>query len=269
MTDKKPLTDFMTNIQTLIGNLKTPKVVGGGTCEGCKQHYSLQEFYAINNGEAFLGKVGCICANKLLEKEMSDFYYKGQKEKHLKQFEALSRYPKSLHNASMKSYHPKTQMQLEVKQKLIKYTKDFDLEKGVNVVLAGEVGVGKSHLAVACCKTIVDRNFSSIFISVPRLLSELRTTYGTEKQLSELEYLKKLEEVDLLVLDDIASCKMTDWATEKMFSIIDIRQGKNTIYTTSKSSKQIIALYGEDIVSRMLSHKEYMFKLDGQDQRQA
>ena len=259
--------NFMKNIQTLIGNLEKPIVVGGGICEGCGAHYSLQEFKAINNGEAFLGKVGCVCANKLLEKEMSDHYYKMLDKKKFVDFEKLSTFPKSLSKATMKSYHPKTQAQLEVKQLLLKYIKDIDLNKGINTILAGNIGTGKSHLAVSCCKAIIDQGHTSIFIDVPRLLAELRGSYGTEKQLTEIEYLKMLEEVDLLILDDIGSCKMTDWATERLFIIINGRQGKHTIFTTSKSSQEIFDLYGKDTVSRMFCDRDYQYKLDGQDQR--
>jgi DNA replication protein DnaC len=89
-------------------------------------------------------------------------------------FEKLSTFPQSLQKATLKSYHPKTQAQLETKQAMIKFVKDFDLNAGKNVILAGNIGTGKSHLAVSVVKAVVDKGHSGVFIDVARLLSELR-----------------------------------------------------------------------------------------------
>ena len=74
--------------------------------------------------------------------------------------------------------------------------------------------------------------------------------------------------MDLLILDDFGSCKVTDWATDRMFNILDSRQGKHTIFTTSKNSKAIKELYKNDIFSRMnFKSKDWAFTLNGEDMR--
>jgi DNA replication protein DnaC len=111
-----------------------------------------------------------------------------------------------------------------------------------------------------------------IFISVPKLLSKIRSTYNKRSEYSEDDLLKWLERVECLVLDDVGAeqRKTSDdgesWAVSKLFEIIDSRAGKHTIYTTNLSSGELRRSVGPRNFSRMMQDT-IILKLDGEDYR--
>lgn len=90
------------------------------------------------------------------------------------------------------------------------------------LVLHGEFGCGKTHLAAAIANFAVSMGVPTLFITVPDLLDTLRFAY----QDPESSFEKRFEEVrsaQLLVLDDFGTQNATPWAQEKLFQIINYR----------------------------------------------
>ena len=255
-------------LKNLVGDREPLKVIDEGICEKCKSQYQIWAGKSWGGNFEYFEMKKCQCGNIQLAREAVLRKEELVKEARILAFEKLSHVPKSLQSVSFKNFNPFTTSQHEALVAMLDYCKTFDLDNGINAILAGSNGVGKSHLAYATAKRLSEKGFTSCFISVPKLLSRLRDTYGTADQLTEVKFLDQLEKVDFLVLDDIGSCKATDWATEKMFLICDSRQGKHTVFTTSKSSADIKALYGNDTFSRMnCDFENWAFKLEGEDGR--
>lgn len=256
---------------TLTGNdAFEPREVAREFCNDCENDFVIYEIPILGGdkkGELMRYKKGCICEDIALAKETSLIYTRMQERKRLEEFEKLSLIPPKLKSASFKSYKPQNESQMIAKQEMMKYVKSFNKEDGFNVALVGDNGVGKSHLAVATIKELIQKDYSAVFVSVPRLLSKIRDTYNSKTQYTEIQYLEMLEKVDILVLDDIGIDKTSDWASEKIFLICDARQGLNTIFTTSKTSKEIFELYGKDNFSRMGCTEDNSFKMTGRDMR--
>ena len=90
------------------------------------------------------------------------------------------------------------------------------------LILAGDVGVGKSHLAAAIAnfQAAQDDPRLTLFFIVPDLLDMLRSGYGR----GDYEALLTLtRDCDLLILDDLGTESQTDWASEKLFTLINHR----------------------------------------------
>ena len=88
------------------------------------------------------------------------------------------------------------------------------------LILTGETGVGKTHLAVAIAGAQMERGNSVIFAFVPDLMDHLRRTFDPE---SPVRYDLLFEEVrtsPLLILDDFGKERKSDWAVEKLYQII-------------------------------------------------
>ena len=88
------------------------------------------------------------------------------------------------------------------------------------LIITGETGVGKTHLAVAIAGAQLERGNSVIFAFVPDLMDHLRRTFDPE---SPVRYDRLFEEVrtsPLLVLDDFGKERKSDWAVEKLYQII-------------------------------------------------
>ncbi len=91
------------------------------------------------------------------------------------------------------------------------------------LVLTGEYGTGKTHLAAAIAHEHVKRGYSALFIVVPDLLDHLRATFSPS---SLVRFDRRFEEVKtapLLVLDDLGTESASPWAQEKLYQLFNYR----------------------------------------------
>ncbi len=104
------------------------------------------------------------------------------------------------------------------------------------LVLTGDYGCGKTHLAAAIANVRRERGDEVLFVTVPDLLDHLRATYSPQ---STVSYDKRFEEVrraKFLVLDDLGTESATAWAQEKLYQLINYRYLTKlpTVITTAK-----------------------------------
>lgn len=107
------------------------------------------------------------------------------------------------------------------------------LEMGL--LLMGPCGVGKTHLAVATIKALIDKGISCLFYDFRDLLKEIQGSYNSVSQSSELGVLAPVYEAEVLVLDELGAMKPTDWVRDTMTQIINNRYNdqKVTILTSN------------------------------------
>lgn len=131
------------------------------------------------------------------------------------------------------------------------------------LVLNGSVGVGKTHLAVAAYRACVAGGvLPAIAVPVPALLDGLRP--GREP----VEDLRACEEARLLLLDDLAAERVTEWTGETLYRLIDARYARRlpTIVTTNAPGTMIRDTLGPRVASR-LNGLGTVLILDGPDRR--
>ena len=106
----------------------------------------------------------------------------------------------------------------------------------VGLFLEGQPGVGKTHLAVAVLKAIVQRTGArGLFYDTRDLLRVIRSTYDPAIRTTELEVLRPVLTADLLVLDDLGAEKTSEWVEETMNLIVNSRYNERrmTIFTSN------------------------------------
>jgi DNA replication protein DnaC len=117
------------------------------------------------------------------------------------------------------------------------YVRDINtnLDKGKGLWLFGDVGTGKTSLAMLVSKAALDAGRSVAIYSLPRLLSDIKETYEDRSQSSYMELFERVVGVDLLHIDDLGAEKRTDWVLEQLYSIINERwqEQKAIIVTTN------------------------------------
>jgi DNA replication protein DnaC len=102
--------------------------------------------------------------------------------------------------------------------------------------LEGQPGVGKTHLAVAVLKRVIERTGArGLFYDTRDLLRVIRSTYDPSIRTTELEILRPVMTADLLVLDDLGAEKTSEWVEETMNLIVNTRYNERrlTIFTSN------------------------------------
>jgi DNA replication protein DnaC len=123
------------------------------------------------------------------------------------------------------------------------------LAEGRGLWLTGDVGTGKTSLAMIVSKAALDTGHTVAIYSLPRLLNLIRDEIGAENSL--LDLLDSLSSVDLLHIDDLGAQHTTPWRLEQLYSIVDARyQAKRAIVATTHLMPDELA---EQMGRRMLA----------------
>ena len=163
---------------------------------------------------------------------------------------------------------------LHAVQRAEKFASDFPaVKKGLGFI--GGPGIGKTHLAIAVLRAVLDKGCTGIYWDTIELLAEIRATFKGTSAESESAILEQAEQVDLLVLDDLAAHRRTEWVNEMMNLVINRRYSQNRplVFTSNYGDGPIEDLdslhvrLGYRIRSRLLGSCEFL-EFEGADFRQ-
>jgi DNA replication protein DnaC len=152
------------------------------------------------------------------------------------------------------------------------------LDGGRGIWFTGDVGTGKTTLAMLISKAAMEAERTVAIYSLPRLLTMLRETFaeGARRSLSDL--LDRLCAVDLLHVDDVGAEQTTDWVLEQLYTIVNTRyeDGRALLLTTNlvgtgadheHPAAPLVRQIGERTVSRIYEMCGEPLPLFGSDHR--
>lgn len=121
-------------------------------------------------------------------------------------------------------------------------------------IWSGKKGSGKTMSVCALANELLEKDYQVRFATSARILQEIRNTYSNSSEYTESRMMSDLKTCELLIIDDFGVEKVTDWAQEKMYEIINERYlaERPTIFTANTDIKDLP--YNERITSRI----EYM-----------
>ena len=85
------------------------------------------------------------------------------------------------------------------------FVRDFPAEKQPGLLLMGDPGIGKTHLAVAALRTLISRGFEGVFFDYQSLLQKIHSGYSKEAGTSEREAYRTALEAEVLMIDDLGN----------------------------------------------------------------
>jgi DNA replication protein DnaC len=144
---------------------------------------------------------------------------------------------------------------------------DENLDAGRGLWLWGDVGTGKTTLAMLASQAALEAGRSVVIHSLPRLLNLIRNAIETEAGM--VGFLERLTAVDLLHIDDLGAEQSTDWVLEQLYSIINTRyeDERAMIVTTNLTFEELLEQLGERTVSRLVAICGDPLLLYGDDKR--
>jgi DNA replication protein DnaC len=149
---------------------------------------------------------------------------------------------------------------------------DQHIEDGRGLWFSGDVGTGKTSLAMLVSRTAIEAGHSVAIYSLPRLLAEIKETYDRDSDDSYMRLFRRLCAVDLLHLDDLGVERSTDWVLEQLYSIVNERwQDRRSIIVTSNlvDMDELRAQIGFRTVSRLIEICDEPNPIFGVDLRNA
>lgn len=115
------------------------------------------------------------------------------------------------------------------------------------LILIGPPGVGKTHLAAAVLKELMQRfALRGLFVDFTSLIHQIQSTFDPATRDSQHGILEPVMNAELLVLDELGARKPTAWVTDILYLVMNGRYTRKlpTLFTTNYS---LSSPEGEDI----------------------
>lgn len=153
---------------------------------------------------------------------------------------------------------------------MLNYVAGFpDLKaQGKGLLLYGSVGSGKTFAACEVANALIDKGYSALVTNFAKLVNILQEQFNTRQT-----YIDSLNKFDLLVIDDLAAERDTEYMLENVYNIIDARYraGLPMIITTNLTGAELKnpdSIGKERIYSRLLE-RCHPIEVNAKDRRKA
>lgn len=143
------------------------------------------------------------------------------------------------------------------------------ITKRENIILIGNPGTGKTHLATGLGMRLCEYGFSVIFTKASDLVIRLAEAQDSHT-LSKLH--RKLEKVDLLILDELSYMSFSRNQAEHLFHVLASRNERGSVLiTTNLEFSKWTDLFPDKMLTAALvdrlTHHSYILDMNGRSYR--
>ena len=145
---------------------------------------------------------------------------------------------------------------------------DF-VASGRNIILSGNPGTGKTHIAIGLGLKACLQGYKVYFTTVHRLLTQLRESHA-QRTLRQIEL--RFEKYDLVICDEFGYISFDKQGAELLFNHLSLRAGrKATIITTNLGFDRWEEIFGDPVLTAALvdrlTHKAHLVNMNGESYR--
>jgi DNA replication protein DnaC len=178
-----------------------------------------------------------------------------------------SNMPARFADATFDSYEAENAKQARVLAVCRDYADNFATyrKQGRCLIMCGNPGTGKNHLASAIFKTLKANRFTALRVKA----SEFLDAYWGKDFSERDEWLRGMFRVDLLIVDEVEKASKTDNARNAMFRLIDGRYEAMlpTLVITNQARSELVETLGEPGYDRLTEGGSQRLVFDWESRR--
>lgn len=143
------------------------------------------------------------------------------------------------------------------------------IKSGQNLILAGNPGTGKTHIAIGLGIKACKEGFKVLFTSAPTLVNKLKEC-KSNRTLTVIQ--RQFECYDLIILDELGYISFDKEGGELLFTHLSLRaEKKSTIITTNLSFEKWEEIFKDPIMTTAIidriTHKSFVINMNGNSYR--
>lgn len=152
----------------------------------------------------------------------------------------------------------------EAYAKCLAYAEHYADSERNSLLIVGNYGTGKTHLAAAIANRLMENGIPVMFNTFSGHLNALKLEFNGGRS----TYLEQMQKIDMLILDDVGKEKQSEWSQSIMFDVINYRYEHLLpfVMTTNLINKDLGNYLGGAIWSRVCEMCSGV-KVIGDDQR--
>jgi DNA replication protein DnaC len=172
--------------------------------------------------------------------------------------------------ATFDTFNPENAQQAGYKRQVLDYCADL-LSGGLGrrswLILHGNYGTGKTHLAAAVLHEAMAQGLQCRFRVWPQWIERLQGTFGGKGDSGAV--VNELKSGQVVVLDDLDNQHPTEWTQEKLYTALNFRYNGNkpTILTFNHTPTEMAAWLGPAVTDRMLERAYACVSFEGASHR--
>ena len=157
---------------------------------------------------------------------------------------------------SFEDYKADTKEQQRALRMCKDYADNFEQyrKSGTSILLLGDVGTGKTHLAASIANQVVrETKFTAVYTTASTIVRHVKSTFDKESELTEGQAYGVYSAMDLLVIDEVGVQNATEFELTVMFEVVNSRYEEMlpTLVISNRSIEDLPKFLGDRVVDRL------------------